>query len=77
MTGKELWYNYGMDRVVTHDWAEETLEAKAFWFQGLTLAERMELLCDYYEFFLSVNPQIIESKDAQPIEGRILVLSET
>ncbi|MCL4803950.1 MAG: hypothetical protein KJ046_06615 [Anaerolineae bacterium] len=65
-----------MEQVVTHDWAEETLEAKAQWFQALTLRERMELLCDYYEFFLSVNPRIIDRKDAQPIEGRVLVLSK-
>ena len=61
---------------VVHDWQEETLEAKARWFQGLTLVERMDLLCAYYDFFVDVNPQILEQKDAQPVEGRVLVLSK-
>lgn len=63
-----------MDQGVTHDRMEETPEAKARWFQSLSVSERMEMLCDYYELFLGANPQIIERKDAQPVEGRILVL---
>jgi hypothetical protein len=30
---------------VWHDLSEETPEAKARWFQSLTVAERMEYLC--------------------------------
>lgn len=64
-----------MEQVVSHSWSEETLEAKARWFQSLTLTERMEILCAYYDLFLSVNPQIADLKNAQSTEGRILFLS--
>ena len=62
---------------ISHDRQEETLEAKARWFQSLTLSERMELLCLFTDLVLSSNPRIVEQKDAQPIAGRILVLSKT
>jgi hypothetical protein len=65
-----------MDQHVSHDRQEETPEAKAIWFQSLTLVERMEILCAYYELFLSANPAILRHKDAQPVEGRVLVLSK-
>lgn len=61
---------------VSHDFAEETLEAKARWFQSLTLKERMEMLCAFTDMILSVNPRMVEQKDAKPITGRVLVLSQ-
>jgi hypothetical protein len=60
---------------VSHDFREETIEAKGRWFQSLTLEERMEMLCEFTDLILSVNPNIVNQKDAQPITGRILVLS--
>jgi hypothetical protein len=65
-----------MEQVVSHDRSEETPEAKARWFQALPLAERMELLCAYYDLFVTVNPHLVDHKDAQPIKGRVLVLSK-
>jgi len=62
---------------ISHDRAEETFEAKARWFQTLTDAERMEYLCSYYDLALSNNPRLRDLKDAQPIEGRVRVLSKT
>ena len=62
---------------ISHDFAEETEEAKARWFQSLTLQERMELLCAFTDMILSVNPRIVDKKNAQPIAGRVLVLSQT
>jgi hypothetical protein len=62
---------------ISHDRIEETIEAKARWFQSLTVNERMELLCQFTNMILATNPQIVERKDAQPVEGRVLVLSET
>ncbi|MBM4331638.1 MAG: hypothetical protein FJ117_10510 [Deltaproteobacteria bacterium] len=61
---------------VSHDRNEETPEAKARWFQLLSLAERMEMLCEFYDFILSVNPQLLDVKDAQPIKRRIRIVSE-
>jgi hypothetical protein len=66
-----------MNRAVFHDRQQETIEAKARWFQSLPLSERMELLCTFTDLILTVNPKILEHKDAQPIEGRIRVVSRT
>ena len=60
---------------VGHDWQEETIEAKARWFQSLSLTERMDLLCWFTDLILSANPRIVEQKDAQPVTGRIRVLT--
>jgi len=66
-----------MNRAVFHDRQQETIEAKARWFQSLPLSERMELLCAFTDLILTVNPKILEHKDAQPIEGRVRVVSRT
>jgi hypothetical protein len=60
---------------ISHNRQEETPEAKARWFQSLTLTQRMDLLCMYTEFMLAANPSLMEKRDAEPIEGRIRVLS--
>jgi hypothetical protein len=52
---------------VSHDVSEETQEAKARWFQSLTLQERMEMLCAFTDMVLGVNPHIVEQqRDAKP-----------
>jgi hypothetical protein len=60
---------------ISHDRREETMEAKAHWFQSLTLAERMDMLCAFTDLALSANPTLQERKHAQPVAGRIQVLS--
>ena len=60
---------------VTHDRSEETMEAKARWFASLPLAERMDMLCWFTDLALTVNPGLQERKDAQPVAGRIQVIS--
>lgn len=50
-------------------------EAKARWFQSLTLEERMAWLCFFTDMILENNPGIVEQKqDAQSTSGRVLVL---
>lgn len=66
-----------MQATVTHDRREESMEAKARWFQSLPLSERMEMLCCFTDLALTVNPALQERKDAQPVAGRIQVLSAT
>ncbi len=66
-----------MDHSISHDRQEETAEAKARWFQTLTIQEREELLCEFTDMILDINPQILEQKNAQPVAGRICVLSKT
>lgn len=65
-----------MSKAISHDRLDETPEAKARWFQSLSLLERMDLLCFFTDLILSNNPQIVEQKRAQPIAGRIRVLTE-
>jgi hypothetical protein len=62
---------------ISHDRAEETPEAKARWFQSLSLEERAEIFCSITDLILDINPRIVEQKRAQPVEGRIRVLTET
>jgi hypothetical protein len=65
------------DKAISHDFQEETIEAKARWFQSLSLHERMDMLCFFTDLILSNNPKIVEQKDAIPIKGRVRVLSKT
>jgi len=62
---------------VSHDRAEETPEAKARWFRSLPLSQRMEMLCAFTDLALSVNPELQERTHAQPVAGRIQILSAT
>jgi hypothetical protein len=62
---------------ISHDRQDENPKAKARWFQKLTMTERADLLCYFTDLVLEVNPKIVEHKNAQPITGRIRVLSET
>ena len=66
-----------MSLLISHDRSEETPEAKARWFQSLPLDERMEIFCEITDFILAVNPAIVDIKDAQPVKGRIRVISKT
>jgi len=64
-----------MQGSVSHDRREESPEAKARWFRSLPLSERMELLCAFTDLALTANPDLQERKDAQPVAGRIQVIS--
>ncbi len=60
-----------------HDRRQESPEAKARWFRSLSLADRMDIFCDFTDLALSVNPGLKDRNHAQPIAGRIQVLSAT
>ena len=62
---------------VSHDRGEESLAAKARWFQSLSLTERMEWLCSVTNLALEVNPRLAERKNARPASDRICVLGAT
>lgn len=64
-----------MTPAVKHDREQETIEAKARWFQTLSMAERMDVFCEFTELALSVNPELKDKKDVKPIAGRIQILS--
>jgi hypothetical protein len=66
----------GKTNRISHEHQEETPEAKARWFQTLSLAKRMDLLCSFTDLILALNPQIAEQKDAQSTARRIRILTQ-
>ncbi len=65
-----------MSGTVTHDREEEKIEAKTRWFRSLPLSERMEIFCSITDLALELNPSLQENKHAEPIAGRVQVLSK-
>lgn len=65
-----------MNTGISHDWAEETIEAKARWFQTLSYAERMEMLCAFAELALAVNPGIADKRDDERTRKGVRILSK-
>ncbi|MGH9555699.1 MAG: hypothetical protein ACRD2Y_07735 [Terriglobales bacterium] len=63
-----------MNKSVSHDRMDEAPEAKARWFQSLSLQQRMQLLCSFCELALSINPGLAEQRHAQPAQTGIRVL---
>ena len=66
-----------MNKKISHNRSDETIEAKVQWFRSLTLWDRMELLCNFNDLVLTLNPGILEKKDVKPVKGRVRVLSKT
>ena len=66
-----------MKRKISRNRNDESPEAKARWFQSLTLDERMDLLCELTDLILAINPKIVESKNVTSTSGRIRILSKT
>jgi hypothetical protein len=65
-----------VDTPISHDRRDETLDAKARWFQSLSLEERMDLLCEFTDLALEINPNLPDAKDDQPTNRRIQVISK-
>ncbi len=61
---------------IFHTLAAESIEEKARWFHSLTVEERLELLCAWTDLILEINPGILETKNAQPVAGRIQVIKK-
>ena len=61
---------------ISHDIKEETIEAKVRWFRGLSLSERMEMLCTFTDLALESNPDLPWKEDAQPTKRCFQILSE-
>jgi hypothetical protein len=62
---------------ISHNINDESIEAKVRWFRTLPLTERMEMLCNFTDLALELNPDLAGKKDAQPTKGRVRILSET
>lgn len=59
---------------ISHNRQDESPEAKARWFQSLSLQERMDLLCVFTDLILQNNPAIMELKNAEPASGSVRIL---
>jgi len=64
-----------MNDKISHNYEDESIEAKVRWFRSLPLSERMELFCAFTDLALDLNPKLPDKKDAQQIKGRIQILS--
>lgn len=60
---------------ISTGWSEETPEAKARWFQSLTLEERMEILCEFTELALTINPDLPRRKRVTAAPGGVRVVT--
>jgi hypothetical protein len=60
---------------ISHNRSDETIEAKVKWFRTLNLSERMEMLCEFTDLALELNPQLPDKKHAQQAKKRIQVVS--
>ena len=65
-----------MTPTIEHDRKQESFEAKMRWFQSLSMAERMDIFCEFTELALSVHPELKEKQYVKPIAGRIQIFSE-
>ena len=61
---------------VSHDIRDESLEAKARWFQALSLEERMDVFVAFTNLILENNPDIVTRKYVGPASERIRVISK-
>ena len=62
---------------ISHNINDESIEAKVLWFRALPIAERMEMLFNFTDLALELNPDLAGKKDAQPTKGRVRILSQT
>lgn len=65
----------GTKGFVSHDRRQETIDAKVRWFCSLSVADRMEILCEVTDLALSANPDLPRRKDAQSPARSIQVIS--
>lgn len=66
-----------MEKKILHSFQAETIEAKTRWFRSLTIEERANNLVMFTEMALALNPELGMKKHAEPVKGRVLVLSKT
>ncbi|PYS57640.1 MAG: hypothetical protein DMF76_21685 [Acidobacteria bacterium] len=65
-----------MNGSISHDIRDESLEAKARWFQSLSLEERMDLFVSFTNLILENNPEIVKKKYVRPASERVRVISK-
>jgi len=64
-----------MNKHISHDSNDESPQAKASWFQSLTVAQRMDYLCEITDLALENNPKIAELKMDKWSSMRVQILT--
>jgi hypothetical protein len=64
-----------MIELVSHDRSQESLEAKARWFQSLSLEARMDVFVAFTNLILENNPDIVKKKPLPPASDRVQIIS--
>lgn len=60
---------------ISHDIKDETIEAKVRWFRSLSLSERMEMLCNFTDLAMELNPELPDKKYAEQTKARVQIVS--
>jgi hypothetical protein len=64
-----------MKESVSHSFADESMAAKARWFRGLSIEERMNVFVAFTRLILENNPEIAKKKHARPASGHVRILT--
>jgi uncharacterized ferritin-like protein (DUF455 family) len=64
-----------MTESVSHDRSQKSLEAKARWFQSLSLEARMDVFVAFTNLILENNPDIVKGKPLPPASDRVQIIS--
>lgn len=65
-----------MKESVSHSFADESVAAKAKWFRGLSIEERMNVFVAFTRLILENNPEVAKKKHVRPASNRVRVLSK-
>ena len=60
---------------LSHDIRDESMEAKARWFQSLTLEERMAVFVAFTNLILEKDPDVVKKKHLPLPSDRVRVIS--
>jgi hypothetical protein len=60
---------------ISHDIRDESLAAKARWFQSLALEERMDVFVAFTNLILENNPDVVKRKPLPRASDRVRVIS--
>ena len=55
-----------MKESISHSYADESIDAKARWFKGLSVEERMYVFISFTKLILENNPEIVKKKHDRP-----------
>ena len=73
-THSELAMNNDRKFRISHDVAEESFLAKARWFHGLSVNERLDVYESMMDFVRAANPNVGRNRHVVPIQGPVRVV---